>query len=1236
VDFRALPALYLHSCPNCGGAVESYRLAEGLPCSECLPRETAGGDIKRIIEDLRRRNALRELAPLADNLRRYEEIGGLFERVVGFRMWGAQRLWARRLAAGKSFAVVAPTGSGKTTFLLVSALYMAGRGKALLVFPTSALAYQAYRKLLDYSSRGGLALRIATYNTMLKPQEREEALRRIEAGDFDILVITSAFLPKYFDLLARHKFAFVATDDVDSVLRATSKNIERLLKLLGATDEVLGKAFELIELGKRRGKALLAGDEKEAERIEHEIEKAREELRKMREELRLGVFIASGALAKARRTARLLLFREILGFDVGGRAEGLRNVYDLYVKMSEDPKAQVAELVKRLGAGGIIYVLDREFGKELTQHLQALDIKAEHFFRPRRKVLEAFEQGQLSVLVGLASSRSALVRGIDLPHVIRYVVFVGIPKFKFRVKLDEFSVPAFLSFLYNVRAVLPQDLRFKADRLIARLRRIAPYSARLDKVLREGASNSFEEYVLDVARSAVEFAADLLSRGDVRKAIETSTEIKLTYIGDQLYILLPDATTYIQGSGRTSRLYAGGLSRGLSVILVDDEKVLNALIREMELRFDDVQFEELSKADLDSILRGVDEDRENIRRILSGRLRPEELSSRDLMRSVLLVVESPTKARTIASFFGRPNMLIIGGMPAYEVSTGDSMLTVIATMGHIFELPTSLQRVEENERNKVWRLVKPVAAGPYSPMDYSIVKTEAGYVPIYNKIYKCPGGSYVDDSDVPRDCRPLDIVSTLRELASEVDAVYLGTDPDSEGEKIAYDVYLMLRPYVGLIKRIEFHEVTRRAIMGALASPRDINLSMVAAQTVRRIEDRWLGFGLSRKVQEAHGLAFLSAGRVQTPVLGWIVERYENSRAERKFDVVLRIDSGQIRLALPEDVYRSLKENGRAIVSLLEERTEAIQPPPPYTTDEYMRDAVNRLGISAEEAMNIAQDLFESGFITYHRTDSTRISTTGIGVAKEYVARRHGADAFKPRTWGAGEEGAHEAIRPTRPIDAEELRGLVAAGVIQPTIRLTRNHYAAYDLIFRRFMASQMREAEVVVAKYALSLGGFNADVRRVVEVKREGFLAEYRSVEVEPRLPVGEVGVEIAYAKRFVELLSQADVLRMMRERGIGRPSTYAKILEVLSRRGYVVVRGRRKFMIPTKRGIEIYRYLKENYGKLVNEERTRLMEKYMDDVENGRRSHVAVLDELFTEFLQEVLAKKGDAAPRGGAVRQ
>lgn len=1224
MDFRALPAVYLHSCPNCGGAVESYRLAEGLPCSLCLPEELSKVDIRRVVEALRSRKALAGLARVDEVLRRYDEISSLFEKVVGFRMWGAQRLWAKRLAARKSFAVVAPTGSGKTTFLLIAALYMAREGKALLVFPTSALAYQAYKKLMDYSSRAGFAGSIVTYNSMLRQQEKEDALKRIESGDFDILVITSAFLPKYFELLSRHKFAFVATDDVDSVLRATSKNIERLLKLLGATDEVLNKAFELIDLGKRRSKAVLAGDEKEAEKIEEEIAKAREELRRMKDELKLGVFVASGALAKARRTARLLLFREILGFDVGGRAEGLRNVYDLYVKMSEDPKRQVAELVKRLGGGGIVYVLDKDFGKDLVEYLKSSGIRAEHLLRPRRKALEAFERGELDVLVGLASPRSALVRGIDLPHVIRYVIFVGIPKYKFRVKLDEFSVPAYLSFLYSVRAVLPQELRFKADRLIAQLRRIAPYAARLDKVLREGPANSFEEYMANVAKSAVQFVADVLGREDVRRAIETSTEIKLTYIEGQLYVLLPDVTTYIQGSGRTSRLYAGGLSRGLSVILVDDEKVLNALKREMELRFDEVRFEELPNADLDGILKGVDEDRETIRRIMSGRLKPEELASKDLMRSILLVVESPTKARTIASFFGRPNMLIIGGMPAYEVSTGDAMLTVIATMGHIYELPTSLSRIAKEEAERVWRFAKPIAVGPYSPMDYAVVKTEGGYVPVYNRIYKCPGASYVDDLDVPEGCKPLDIISTLRELAFEADLVYLGTDPDSEGEKIAYDVYLALRPYVNSIKRIEFHEVTRRAIINALASPRDVNLSMVAAQIVRRVEDRWLGFGLSKKVQEVHGLSFLSAGRVQTPVLGWIVERYESSKAERKYDVVLNIGEGQVRLALSEEAYKALKERKKAKVELLESKTEVLPPPPPYTTDEYLRDAVNKLGISAEEAMSIAQDLFESGFITYHRTDSTRISATGIGVAKEYVTRRHGADAFKPRTWAAEEEGAHEAIRPTRPIDAEELRGLVAAGVIQPAIRLTKNHYAAYDLIFRRFMASQMREAVAVVERYSISVDGHTAEVRRVVEIKELGFLAEYKSAEPEPRLPTGEVDVEIAYAKRLVELFSQADVLRLMRERGIGRPSTYAKILEVLSKRGYVVVKGRRKFMIPTKRGIEVYRYLKENYGKLISEERTRLIEKYMDDVENGRRNYVAVLDELFTEFVQEVLARQ------------
>jgi reverse gyrase len=1238
VDFKPLPAVYLHSCPNCGGAIKAERLAAGLPCDFCLPR--AKGSLGDVLKRLEEEGRLEGLGWVRDMLQGYEEIAKLFEAVVGFKMWGAQRLWAKRLARGRSFAVVAPTGSGKTTFLLIAALYMAKRGKALLIFPTSALAYQAHKRLSSYEERAralGYGARVLAYHSMLKDKEKEEVKRAVEAGEFDVLITTSASLVKYFDLLARHKYAFIATDDVDSVLRATSKNIDRILKLLGVTDEALRLANEAIEAAKEANKALLAGDEKAAAEAEERARKRREELRAEVKRLGLGVFIASGALAKARRTARLLLFREILGFDVGGRAEGLRNVYDLYLKL-EDPEEQVLRLVEDLGGGGIIYVLDRDLGKKIAQRLSENDIRAEHFFRPRRKVLEAFERREVKVLVGLASSRSALVRGIDLPHVIRYVIFVGIPKFKFRVRVDEFSIPAYLSFLYNVRPVLPQELKYRADRLIAQLKRLAPYSASVERALREGPKNSFEEYAAKVANSAVEFVGSLLAREDVRKAIESSTEVKLAYIDGQLYVLLPDVTTYIQGSGRTSRLYAGGLSKGISIVLYDDEKVLEALRREMELRFDDVAFKDLSKLskeELGKMVEEVDRDRETIKRILSGQLKPEELSSRDLMRSILLIVESPTKAKTIASFFGRPNMLIISGMPAYEVSTGDAMLTVIATLGHVFELPTGLgvdkkgaYKVDprELERLRKWFGLRGEEEykGDYNPYEYAVIKTEEGFVPVYNRIYRCPGRVFVDDSELAG-CEPLDVIGALRSLAAEADLVYLGSDPDSEGEKIAYDVYLMLKPYAAQIRRVEFHEITRRAIINALASPRDVNTAMVAAQIIRRVEDRWLGFGLSRKVQEVRESPALSAGRVQTPVLGWVVSSYEESRRKRLYDVVLSIGGAEARLAIPEDDYKALRKAERpaVVVEGGEESVEEVAPPPPYTTDEYLRDAVNRLGISAEEAMAIAQDLFESGFITYHRTDSTRVSPTGIGIAKEYITRRFGESAFRPRPWAAGEEGAHEAIRPTRPIDAEELRGLVAAGVIQPAVRLTRNHMAAYDLIFRRFMASQMEPAEVVAKKYVIKTAGGKAlkELKRYIDVRRQGFLAMYQSIGVERPLPEGEVEVEVKYAKRLVELLSQADVLRMMRERGIGRPSTYARTLEVLRRRGYVVVRGRRKFLIPTRLGIEVYRFLSEKYAGLVNEERTKLVEDLMDSVERGSRDYRQVLQELFEEFRGAVL---------------
>jgi reverse gyrase len=1217
--------VYLHSCPNCGGPITSDRLAAGLPCRECLPREVRARSVAEVVEALRRRRALRDMAWVGEYLRAYEEFSAFFRGVVGYEMWGAQRLWARRLVRGKSFAVVAPTGSGKTTFVLVSALHFARRGgRVLLIFPTSALAHQAHRRLVAYAERAGVSLRALAYHSLLGEGEKRGVLEAVERGDFDVLIVTSAFLPKYFGLLSRYRFDFVAADDVDSMLRATSKNIERILRLMGVSEEVLGMALEVINLARQLRKAEVAGDLKEVERLSQEVSSLRSRLQEAVRGLRLGVFVASGALAKARRTTRLLLFREILGFDVGGRAEGLRNVVDLYVEASQDVAAQVVELLRRLGPGGIVYVQDRGLGASIVERAKEAGLAVEHFFRPRRGVLEAFERGEVAVLVGLASARSALVRGIDLPHVVRYVVFVGVPKFRFRVRIEEFSIPAYLTFLYNVRSVLTGDLRYKADRLIGQLKRLAPYSLSVQAALKksmEGAElSSFDRHAVEVVRSAVEFVGGLLQLEEVKRAVESATEVKLAYIDGELYVLVPDVTTYIQGSGRTSRLYAGGLSKGLSVVVVDDRKVFYALQRELKLRFDEAEFRHINEVDLGAVLAEVDRDRKVIRDIVEGRLTPAARGV-ELLRTVLMVVESPTKARTIANFFGRPSLIITDGVPIYEVSTGDAVLMVTASLGHIYELPTSLQRVDAGQREVVARWFGGFKHDGYDGGEYAVLVKEGGFVPVYNKIWRCRGGVYVDDADVPPDCRPLDVLAAIRNIAVEVDSVLIGTDPDSEGEKIAFDLYLGLRPYVSDIRRVEFHEVTRRAILNALASPRAVNYSLVMGQIVRRVEDRWLGFGLSKILQSRYQNPNLSAGRVQTPVLGWVVKTYEESLRNRVYNVDLQLDDLDLRLQVPGEVLQVLRKKKRVAVKLLERVERSVNPPPPYTTDELLRDAVNKLGLSADSAMRLAQDLFESGLVTYHRTDSTRVSAAGIAIAREYVAKRFGEEAFRPRAWGEAAEGAHEAIRPTRPIDVEELRGLVNAGVLQLAIRPTRSHYQLYDLIFRRFMASQMEPSVVEVARYAVEIDGHVLQLERTVNVKRRGFQVLYQLVPVEPELPTGTLDVVVRRYRVIRRILSQADVLALMRQRGIGRPSTYARILQVLARRYYVYVAGRNKLMVPTKHGIEVYRFLESNFGELVSEERTRLIEQHMDAIEVGKASYEEVLNELFHEFRREVL---------------
>ncbi|WP_069806403.1 reverse gyrase [Vulcanisaeta thermophila] len=1256
---REPTVLYKGACPNCGGDILSDRLAMGLPCNKCLPEPSHGRvDINGVIEALNKLGTINRLRAMERLAREYEYVSELFSKVVGSRMWGAQRLWARRLIKGKSFAIVAPTGSGKTTFGIIASIYTATRlgGKVLIVLPTSTLAYDVYRRFLNYLGKAGVNLRVVLASSILGKQEVEASMNAINTGNFDVLIVTNAFLPRNMNILSKYRFSLIFVDDVDSVLKASSKNIDRLLLLLGIDNDALNKALRVVDLMKKLTKAIrFRASEEEISKLRAEIKQLNDELSRYVSENRIGILIASGALTRMRRTARLFLFRRFLGFETGGKAEGLRNVVDVYVKPRGDIIDEVVSIVRRLGDGGIIYLPPdmKDLAEAINNKLNENGIKSSLYLKPKKSVLEDFLNGKIDVLIGLATSRSSLVRGIDLPQRIAYVVFVGVPRIRFRVNVEEFTPMKYLMLLFNIRNVVPQYLRNDIDRVIVRLRNISALNQeQLSRILKALENNEklegFEAYAADVIKESLDLVNKLLRDPSIRSAIEKSADVGLEYINNELYIVIPDSTTYIQGSGRTSRLYVGGISRGLSVLIVDNEKVFNGLIKNLRYRLEDVKLQSIDEVNIDELIREIKSERALIRDIIEGRI-PNKFLERDPMRTALIIVESPTKARTIASFFGVPTRREVGPLVIYEATLGDLYMLITATKGHMWDL-IPMAMGEDEELSKIYN---------GKVVDYhGILRVNNDmFVPVYGTIKRCPRGgeTYTEDVSYCKvhnveliDARS--IVDALRDLATEVDQVLIGTDPDSEGEKIAWDVYLMLRPYVNNIMRIEFHEVTKRAIINAIMNPRDIDKRMVGAQLVRRIEDRWIGFGLSQKVQERFGRRTLSAGRVQTPVLGWIIERYDVSRKDKVYSTVISLnDNVRVRLNIPpdkEELIKALKSlhRGRTegidlkvVVKRVSEGIEELNPQPPYTTDALLRDASNILGLSVEQAMAIAQELFESGLITYHRTDSTRVSTTGIGVAKDYISNKLGEELFVGRSWAGKELGAHECIRPTRPVDVDELRNLINTGMLQLAIKLTPNHYRVYDLIFRRFMASQMKPAKVIKEKLRVSLvlngsEEYSEDVERVAQVIDPGFTKIWGYLEgyEYQGLAPGEYGnVKVEYIRKVSRTppLREGDIIALMKERGIGRPSTYAKIVDVILKRRYAIVIGKRiQYVVPTNLGRSVYEYLtreNERFRDLVNEDRTRMVERLMDEVEYGEKDYMDVLMELFNEAVSKGILK-------------
>ena len=1021
-----------------------------------------------------------------DEEREFEEF---FEKALG-KPRKIQRFWIKRLVNGESFAAVAPTGIGKTAFGLVSSLFFALKGKkSYILVPTTILVDQCVEEL---SKLGGKAfieigvnrkskVTVAFYHGKMRRDEKERFEKLVRNDEFNIFVTTTSFLSRRFSDLKGRIFHFIFVDDIDAILKG-SRNVDKVLHLLG---------FERVN-GEWMGSPK-------------------------------GALMVSTATASKGRSTRL--FRRLLNFDVGSSFFTVRNIEDVAVNTEDLEK--IKEILRKMGRGCILYARTVEEAERYYEVLKD-EFKVGLVVAKRKDDYELFEREEIDHLIGTAYFYGLLVRGLDLPEKIRYVIFIGAPTIKFRY---EELTPKIIKIL---------ALAFRRNE---KIRRYLPVILNLEK--------------------RPEKLAEI--RNIIREASKTET-VEDIVVGKG-EIIFPDVRTYIQGSGRASRLTVNGLTKGASFLLEKNEALLRAFSK--RARHYDIIFRNLDDVDFKSLNSEIDESRRR------------RLGTEDVIKPALFIVESPTKARIISRFFGRPSVKILDSLVVYEIANQNYVLLITACIGHIVDLVTDrgFYGVEINKN--------------FTPIYSTIKRCKRCDYQFTMDTEHCPicGNSEIDDSEKR--------INDLRKLAYQTGLAIIGTDPDAEGEKIAWDLKNILSG-LAEVRRIDFHEVTPQAITNAFSSLRDIDEDLVKAQIVRRIEDRWIGFALSQKLREVFGNLNLSAGRVQTPVLEWIIRRDDEFRKKKRIAYAPELDL----------TFEGLKEEREEVeveITLLEERNESRTPLPPYTTDEMLRDANNILHLHSRVAMKLAQDLFESGLITYHRTDSTYVSEVGTKIAEDYLGK-----TFKGRRW-ALKEGAHECIRPTRPWDRMMLQRMIYEEIISVE-GITPKHVALYDLIFRRFMASQCEELEVKIKRYRVRFAGKETVEERIVEAKGKA-LEIYRSVKVKRSLPEGKVKVKLKYRVVPGEYpYTQADVIRLMKEKSIGRPSTYSTIIDKLFRRGYIT--ERKRLLFPTSLGRKVCSFLVKNYKTFISEDRTRELLRKMDEVENRKADYQDILREIHEEI--------------------
>jgi len=572
----------------------------------------------------------------------------------------------------------------------------------------------------------------------------------------------------------------------------------------------------------------------------------------------------------------------------------------------------------------------------------------------------------------------------------------------------------------------------------------------------------------------------------------------------------------------------------------------------------------------------------------------------------LVILESPAKANTVKGYLG-------------------SNYRVIASKGHIRDLPKSSLGID----------------------------VENGFEPHYINI-RGKG----------------DVIRELKKEAKSANKIFIATDPDREGEAIAWHIATQLGIPEGKACRVTFNEITKSVVKEAIKSPRCINMDLVNSQQARRILDRLVGFNLSQVLWKNVGSG-LSGGRVQSVAARIISEREKEisefvPKEYWTVDVTLSLASGDtlkshyygktgIRTRLDSegearDVERDLKAS-KYLVTSVKHAEKMRMPAPPFTTSTLQQEASKKLGFQSHKTMKIAQELYDGlnlghelggvqGLITYMRTDSTRISDTAAEHAKKYIEAEYGAGYLpeSPRVYKSrgNAQDAHEAIRPSNSsLNPKDVRRM-----------LSSDQYKLYKLIWERFIASQMAAAvldtvtvEIENSGHIFRNGGqslkFNGYM--VLYDNRDDLDDEHEDMVKLPKVSEGEVldVADIDIKQHFTEPPSrytEASLIKFLEENGIGRPSTYAPIISIIISRDYVRREG--KLLVGTELGDITTSFMKKNFPEIVDYEFTASMESNLDAIENSETTIVDVIGDFYKNFASQ-LEKVSSEKPEKPALK-